>query len=165
MYAHLGCAAATHQVLVRETDGQEEHAIPIGADEALTLAELKVASRFDKRRPKKGRGGGAAGAAAREDALAQGVSEEQLRGVPVLWVRLDAGQEWLADMRLALPLGMWTLMLDKVRAVVPGSVVLTSGPLPYCRSNFCTGQVCQWSCTHCVTLCSNTAWVHIASQG
>ena len=45
---------------------------------------------------------------------AAAVDETRLRGVPVMYVRLDPGAEWLADVRLRQPLGMWELQLEKV---------------------------------------------------
>jgi hypothetical protein len=50
----------------------------------------------------------------RPGALLLAVDEARLRGVPVLYVRLDPTQEWLADVRLKQPLGMWELQLEKV---------------------------------------------------
>lgn len=39
------------------------------------------------------------------------VSEAELRGIPVLWVALDSGQEWLAAVSLRQPAHWWALQV------------------------------------------------------
>jgi hypothetical protein len=43
-----------------------------------------------------------------------GISEAELVGVACLWVRLDPGQDWLADVKVAQPLKMWQWQLQHV---------------------------------------------------
>lgn len=49
-----------------------------------------------------------------------------------LWVRLDPGLDWLADVRVAQPLKMWTWQLQHVRggSGVGGSVLTLGDPAP-----------------------------------
>lgn len=54
------------------------------------------------------RGGSSWVGAAAEDI---DVSEGALRGVPVLWVQLDHGMEWLAAVRLRQPAHWWALQV------------------------------------------------------
>jgi hypothetical protein len=42
------------------------------------------------------------------------IPESDLRGVPVMWVQLDPQGQWLAGVRLRLPLNMWQLLFTHV---------------------------------------------------
>lgn len=42
------------------------------------------------------------------------IPDSDLRGVPVMWVQLDPQGQWLAGVRLRLPLNMWQLLFTHV---------------------------------------------------
>ncbi|KAI8462736.1 MAG: hypothetical protein J3K34DRAFT_527522 [Monoraphidium minutum] len=112
------------KVMVRELGGEVEHLLSLGVDEALALRRLEVSldrhtvKRGPGRRPKEPKDPGT-GPGVNPDAAEQlGIPESELVGIGALWVRLDPGLEWLADIRIAQPLTMWRWQLQHSKDVL-----------------------------------------------
>eukprot|EP00879_Flechtneria_rotunda_P028850 GHRR01031082.1.p1 GENE.GHRR01031082.1~~GHRR01031082.1.p1 ORF type:complete len:966 (+),score=503.48 GHRR01031082.1:166-3063(+) len=112
------------KVMVRELDAVEEHVLQIVAGTPLSLHELKVSSKLGEQRRRQQRAASSGGRALTRSGIAGGadadldVSEAELRGVPVLWVQIDPGLEWLAAVQLRQPAHWWSLQLDHSKDVV-----------------------------------------------
>lgn len=86
--------------------------LQVGATDAVSLHELRVSSKLGEQRRRQQRAVGKAGRGVLSGASEElDVSEAELRGVPVLWVQLDQGQEWLAGIALRQPAHWWSLQV------------------------------------------------------
>ncbi|KAK9825158.1 hypothetical protein WJX81_006717 [Elliptochloris bilobata] len=117
-----GSSVGILKVLVHEADGPVEHPVNVGAA-ALTLVELRVASKPGAKKPgRKKRAEAADGEEGADDAPAEDDGAAQRE--PVQWVRLDPHGESLAPAAVLQPEAMWAAQLERSRDVVAQSAAV-----------------------------------------